>query len=206
MPHGSQRGSPSKTWALPTPTSTTLGHTASAACSVRLPARAALGQAAHEPARRVLPLPTAGSASGSASAPCSQPGGSATHRHRQLSFRRAQRLVDRAVDDFIRNNLDLAGDEADFHLVLIALQAQAVRLFLTTKIEPACQSLEQHSELQWIFLFTFRTPCGASHLGPLPHQGHFSSAPQETQHRAIPHFPVSHSSLSMGQGTSKPLV
>lgn len=37
MPHGSERGSPSKTWALPMPTSTTPGHTASAACSVRLP-------------------------------------------------------------------------------------------------------------------------------------------------------------------------
>lgn len=71
-----------------------------------------------------------------------------THRHRQLPFRGAQRLIDRAMDDLVRHNLNLTGDKADFHLVLAALQAQVVRLFLKTKIKPGCQSPEWQLERQ----------------------------------------------------------
>lgn len=63
-----------------------------------------------------------------------------THRHRQLPLRGAQRLVDGAVDDFVGNNLDLTRDQADFHLVFIALQAQAVRLFLKAVKKSGCQA------------------------------------------------------------------
>jgi len=106
--------------------------------SARLPASVPAG-----PARaRHRPLGTQGLRQGPPR-PCAQRmGAPGTHRHGQLPFRGAQRLVDRAVDDFVRNNLDLARDKANFHLVLVAFQAQAVRLFLTTKIESGCQPLE----------------------------------------------------------------
>lgn len=108
------------------------------------------------------------------------------------------------MDDFIRNNLDLAGDKADFHLVLIAFQAQAVRLFLTTKTEPGCQSLEQHSELQWIFLFTFHTPCCVSDLGALSlTKAIFPALHRKPSTGPFPIFlfPTPHSAWGMGRAS-----
>lgn len=53
-----------------------------------------------------------------------------THRDGQLPLSCAQGLVDRAVDDSLRDDLDVAGHLADLDLVLMALQPQAVLLFL----------------------------------------------------------------------------